>query len=848
MRPEDWQRLDLIFHHLLTLAADARQAYLDAACAGDAELRSEVEAVLAAHLASGGSEDQLLTGVPAPPEPGSLVGARIGHYRLEERVGRGGMGEVYRARRTDHEYERQVAIKVVRAGRDSAEMIRRFRIERQILARLEHPNIATLLDGGLTEAGQPYLVMPFVGGAPITAYADQRRLGLAERLALFGTVCDAVQFAHANLVVHRDIKPSNVLVTDEGQVRLLDFGIAKLLSPADFGTTAATTTGDLLLLTPEHAAPEQFLGDPVTTATDVYGLGVLLYELLAGVRPFQFVPPLELHRAVCERDPARPSRALLEPLPREAGNPAPVARAAARGSDPATLARGVRGDLDAIVLKALRKEPARRYASAGQLAEDVTRYLEGQPVIARPDRLGYRVRKFVRRNRLAVAMAALAAVLLIGAGGLTARQSRRRAVALAQAEAERAQATRVTEFMIGVFRASDPAAMQGRTVTARELLDRAADRVAKEFGATNPARADMEVAIGRAYLALGLFEPASTILDDAVAVRQGARVVDSVTLAAALVWSGRAEAAAGRVDSGVGREARALAIQERRLGSADPVLAGTLLQLGKMYRQRDFRDRLDSAKMALDRALAIERAGPDSDQRVIADILRTRGVNAMDRGHDTTSLADLREAVAVGRAAVGDDDPSMFNIYEDLALGYSAAGKVDSAIAIHRRLLAARERIFGPDHMDVSYSVYNLARELGRAKRFDEALPLFRRVVEMRQRLAGPNHYTVCFALHSYAVATAQSGDLAGSAELFQRAAKLCEAARGPRDSVTLDAVEGLAIVRAMQHRDGDALTALETAVSRGYDRVARLKQPPFDRLAGNPRFQRLLGRLAPSR
>ncbi|MGH7574939.1 MAG: serine/threonine-protein kinase, partial [Longimicrobiales bacterium] len=387
MNPHRWQRLEAVFFGALETPAEERRAYLDRVCADDAELRAEVEAVLAAHAVAGGPDPVWLAAVTmgaASESADALIGTRIGAHRLDERIGHGGMGVVYRAHRVDEQYQREVAIKLVRSGLDADEMTRRFRVERQILANLQHPNIATLLEGGITEDGQPYLVMPYVRGVPITTYAETHALTVRDRLRLFRTVCNAVQYAHANLVVHRDLKPSNILVTDDGDVRLLDFGIAKLLAPETAGVTAVLTT-DAFLLTPEHAAPEQLQRRPVTTATDVYALGVLLYELLTGVRPFRSASQVDLYRAICEHDPTRPS-AISPQLP---------------------------GDLDPIVLMALRKDPTRRYASAGQLAEDVTRFLEGRPVLARPDSIRYRARRFIGRNRTAVSLAGAAALSLV---------------------------------------------------------------------------------------------------------------------------------------------------------------------------------------------------------------------------------------------------------------------------------------------------------------------------------------------------------------------------------------------------------------------------------------------------
>lgn len=505
MQREMWNRLESLFFQALELPPAARAAFLDQACDGDTEVRREIDAVLAAHDTP--NVDQLLT--PRPPSElptRALTGVRVGAYELDALIGRGGMGEVYRAHRADAQYEQEVAIKLMRPGLDTDELLRRFRTERQILARLQHPNIATLLDGGVTERGQPYLVMQYVDGVPITRYANERALDLAARLRLFATVCDAVQFAHTNLIVHRDLKPSNILVTASGDVRLLDFGIAKLLDEH----ARDSTTGELLLLTPEHAAPEQFLGDAITTATDVYALGVLLYELLTGFRPFQFVPAIELHRAVCERAPTPPSAAA-------AADRAPAERARGNGTAnrPAVDRKALVGDLDCIVLEALRKEPQRRYPSAAALADDVRRYLSGFPVDARPDTFGYIAGRFLRRHRVGVATSAALAAALVALAVVSLRfalTTREQARMIAR---ERDVAVRVSAFLEDLFKAPDPfaiVAVRRDTMRIRDFLAEGTDKVRSRLGGQPIVQAQLLTVLGRAHMNLGLLESAEPLL------------------------------------------------------------------------------------------------------------------------------------------------------------------------------------------------------------------------------------------------------------------------------------------------------------------------------------------------
>jgi len=408
-----WRQVEEIFLAAAERAPAEREALLRLACGGDGELRAEVESLLA-HEAGATFIQHAVAGEARllEREAGEgPVGQRIGPYRLTALVGHGGMGTVYAAVRDDDQYHQQVALKLVRRGLDTEHLLGRFRHERQILATLEHPNIARLLDGGTTRDGLPYLVMEYVEGEPITSYCEARRLPVRGRLELFRQVCGAVHYAHQSLVVHRDLKPGNILVGRQGVVKLLDFGIAKLLEPGPSPEAMIQTDTGLRLMTPEYASPEQVRGEPVTTASDIYSLGVVLYELLAGERPHRLksYTPSEIERAVCQAEPERPSAA------------------AGRGAGARSkLRKQLEGDLDTIVLKALRKEPERRYSSAEQLSEDIGRHLSGLPVQARKDTAGYRVGKFVRRHKLGVAAGLLVVMSLVG-GTIAARHQGRRA-------------------------------------------------------------------------------------------------------------------------------------------------------------------------------------------------------------------------------------------------------------------------------------------------------------------------------------------------------------------------------------------------------------------------------------
>jgi eukaryotic-like serine/threonine-protein kinase len=424
---ERWHRIEQIYNKAVACDARQRAAVLEQSCGNDDSLRTEVESLLnysqrdepalekpALELLA----EELAGDLSRQPTPAEkMIGTRIGQYKIVGKLGGGGMGDVYRAVRADEAYEQHVALKLLRdllQDQDASFFLTQFRNERQILANLQHPNIARLFDGGATEDGIPYFVMELVEGQPINEYCDQHRLSISERLRLFLQIASAVQYAHQRLIVHRDIKPANILVKADGVPVLLDFGIAKIIDPTAQAATAPATRTGMRMMTPEYACPEQIRGEAVTTATDVYSLGVVLYELLSGHRPYRTTTmnPLEIARVICEEEPKKPSTAVTYPAP-DTENNGPVQIGAARRTEVPRLARQLRGDLDAVLLKTLRKEPEQRYATAGELADDIQRYLEGRPVVARRGTGMYRARKFVTRHRAAVAATAICCILAI---------------------------------------------------------------------------------------------------------------------------------------------------------------------------------------------------------------------------------------------------------------------------------------------------------------------------------------------------------------------------------------------------------------------------------------------------
>jgi len=515
MQAERWRQIDAVFQSAVDCAPENRPAFLDFACGGDAELRREVESLLNSHdpgwTESSAWKDAFR--VLESRDAKLSEGRRIGAYRVLRELGRGGMGSVYLCARADDEFQKLVAIKVIRRGLDTDDIIERFRSERQILARLDHPNITCLLDGGTTDDGLPYFVMEYIQGEPIDVYCDQHQLTVAERLKLFLAACSAVAYAHQNLVVHRDIKASNVIVTKEGTPRLLDFGIAKLLAPGS-GPGNLTET-PLRLLTPEYASPEHVRGGATTTSSDVYSLGVLLYRLLTGHSPYRgpMSSRAEIEHSICEEEPDKPSLAVLA-VRRGAKKPeygiASDAVSKSRERAYEKHSHRLRGDLDNIVLTALRKEPQRRYASVEQLVEDIKRHLAHFPVSARPDTHLYRVTKFMQRYKAGVAAVTIVFLTLIGGIAATLWQAR-------VARLEQAKATRINAFlqeMVGYSGVSG-GTNHSHDATVADMLDDAAKRVETELADQPEVKAEMLGTIGGTYLTQARYDLAARYLHEA---------------------------------------------------------------------------------------------------------------------------------------------------------------------------------------------------------------------------------------------------------------------------------------------------------------------------------------------
>lgn len=711
MSSERWRKVDELFCSALEIESHRRAEYLREACAGDQSLQEEVEALLAcqqeagAFIESPAVDDAL--GLIAVESGEPIANHRIGPYEIIREIGHGGMGAVFLAARADDAYKKQVAIKVVKRGFDNSFITTRFRAERQILANLDHPNIARLLDGGATEEGLPYLVMEYIEGLPIDQYCDERSLSTTERLKLFRVSCSAVQYAHQNLVIHRDIKPSNILVTEGGTPKLLDFGIAKILRPdAEQQTQTATAAR---MMTPDYASPEQVRGESITTASDIYSLGVLLYKLLTGRHPYRFktLLPQEIERVICETAPERPSTAVSrveEGMASDGVNattPRPV-----RGK-PEKLRRVLGGDLDNIVLMAMRKEPARRYSSVEQFAEDIRRHLTGLPVIARRDTFSYRAGKFVTRHRASVAAAVLIAMTLIAGIIATVWQARVARAERDKARSEQAKSQRINAFLQSVLQYANPAWYsagkdKGPKTTVLDALNDAAKRVETEFTDEPEVRADLHQTMGDTYRALEFYDEAEHHFRSSLEIRRRLYGENSVRVAENIFYLGAVQNAKGNY------------------AEAEP-----------LCRQ----------------ALAIQRLNPDEGNN-LPFIIQELTASLSGRGDVAACEALDREALDIFRRRYGTEDIRVAFAHFKLGTDYFLLGDLEKAKTHSEEALRLLRH--EPDYRSVA--VLGLGEICTEKGEYQEAEPMLREALETTRNIYrnAPSEGTANLLMASY--------------------------------------------------------------------------------------------------
>ena len=842
MSSQRWLKIREVFESACDLSPDCRQAFLSEACEDDPRLREEVESILAAseqspaffEVSAAEAFPELFDREPAA----ALVGERIGAYELVSFIASGGMGAVYLGARADDQYDKQVAIKLIKRRLVTQQTIRRFRGERQMLAALDHPNIARLLDGGVTREGLPYLVMEHVDGLPIDRFCDERALSTAQRLRLFRQVCAAVTYAHQNLVVHRDLKPSNILVTSDGTPKLLDFGIAKVVDPQRTPDGAAPTVIAHRVMTPEYASPEQIRGEAITTATDVYSLGVILFELLTGHHPYRLKGrmPHEIERTICEEDPQRPSTAVSRAAQTSTGDGTSRTLTQAsrtRNGQREKLRRRLAGDLDEIVLMALRKEPEHRYATVEQFSRDIQRHLDGLPVIARKGTLRYRAAKFVRRNKPAVLAAGAIAVTLMAATTFAVAAQRR-------TQTEAIKVEQVNAFLNEMLAAVD-VNTPGSPVTVRAILDQATERIeAGGLAGQSDVEAELRMTIGMAYLELGMLDAADAHLSRALDMRRqrvGERHLD---VAESLNALGRLAKTEGDDEEAERLYRQALELRRERSGDRSAETAETMNNLAVLLKSSG---RLEEAEALLRIAVEVRQsilsemedaAVPNGPQlkrsRVdVATSLTNLAAVLKNKGAYEEAQPLYRESLQAFRAALGPRHYRVAVCMNNLALLLTEVGRYDEAEPLYRDALEIRREVFGDEHLAVATGLKNLALLLTTAGRYEEAEPLYREALALGRKLPG-NEQRLANTLNNFA-------DLLATLGRYDKAEALCREALEIRRSRSPDhprVAGSLMVLGRILVGKGDPAAAeplLREAVARyretlsqGHVRIARAR------------------------
>lgn len=829
-----WQQIDALFGEALDLAPSERLRLLDERCTGDPDLRARVQALLEAAGQAGdflerpaetylGEEtaQALRSGsldLSIEPEP-TRAGQRVGPYRVLHAVGAGGMATVYLANRADGQFDQRVALKFLRRGFDP-ELVRRFLAERQILSSLNHPNIAGLIDGGTTADGQPWLAMEYVDGKPITDYCDANQCSIELRLRLFLEVAKAIQYAHTNLIVHRDIKPSNVLVTGDGQVKLLDFGIAKLLDPEAFPADTPVTRTGWRPLTPEYASPEQVRGDPITTASDVYQLGMVLYRLLTGARPYSVkgLSGSSLEEAVSRTQPTPPS---------DVARKGATDKAQARGISPDRLARELRGDLDTILLQALRKEPERRYTSAQAMADDIERHLTGHPIAARRDSRGYRLGKFLQRNRW-VAPTALAAFVLIGAYiGTLIRHGNQLEQERNVAQAEAAKAQEVTRFIVQLFSSPDDADRglgEGRRdITVRQALLEGVERYRSELADQPAIKAQLFASIADVLHDLDATNEALALRtevleleralygDTSAAYHESSWQVAELTgltnrdSALALfeqhlelsrrlygdtsVATGRALQSIGVLEVGRGRLVEGSAKLEEAIEVLHAANSAPALLLVMAY--GELSDAYNLLELP-EEGLAVARSGHDMaidvygpDHSLTARMVKQVAEGLQVTGQLEESRRWYRQALVIQDRELGPDHSRTIGTRSDYAILLIGMGAYAEAERVHRIILAARIEHWGEQSEDVAGSLQNLAVAIKYQERFDEADSLLQMASAMYRSVMPRGHFYVAFPLLTLSEIRLGREDYRGAEEAASEATGILMGSLGGGSYVT---------------------------------------------------------------
>ena len=775
--------------------------------------------------------------------PGGAGARYVGPYRLLQVLGEGGMGEVWLAEQTTP-IHRTVALKLIKAGMDTKAVVARFESERQALALMDHPCIARVFDAGPTAEGRPYFAMEYVPGLPITEYCDKHRLTIRERLELFTQVCGGVQHAHQKAIIHRDLKPTNILVIEQDNKavpKIIDFGLAKATAQRLTDHTMFTELG-MMLGTPAYMSPEQAdqRQQNIDTRTDVYSLGVILYQLLVGALPFE---PKTLQaagfeavlRVIREQEPPKPSTKI-----RSMGEASNIS-AQNRRTEPGSYARQLQGELDWITMKALEKDRVRRYGAASELAADISRYLRNEPVAAGPATASYRLKKYAARHRFALGAAAALLLLLAGFAVTQAVELRRITEERNQATRERDRANRVTEFMINMFRVSDPSQARGNSVTAREILDKASADIETGLAKDPELQAQMMHVMGDVYDNLGLYARAMPLVQKSVEIRrrvlgpENPNTLKSENNLAILLARG------GHYPEAEKLARETLDVSRRVLGPENPLTLGSMSNLAILL---DHGGRLAEAEQLDRQTLDVSRRvlGPEhpntlKSMMTLANVLWHEGKDA-----DAEKLD--RELLEIRRRVLGPDHPDTLSTMNNLANVLDDEGHFADAEKLYRETLDIQRRVLGPEHPVTLGSMSNLANALGNEGQYAEAEKLCRESLRIRRRVLGPEHPNTLESMNNLADVLAHEGQYDEAEKLDREALDIRQRALGPDNPETAISRYGLSTIAARRGQRDKAFSLLRGAVDHGLPRNALMgieEDPDLKSLHGDPRFDALV-------